>query len=403
MNTVNSQLEIADLIARYFREALTGQEKARLEAWINAADANRRLWKQLNDDALLREQIQAMPEISATGAAWEKLQPQLIFERPRPRMRQRVLKYAAIFTGILLGAGILMYLLNRDGMPTDERPAMAKKAAPQPIMPGRSKARLVLGNGHVIELKDNLEQSFTEADGTCVKSSASVLRYTGVNATNAPVYNILETPRGGEFSVVLPDSSIVWLNASSSLRFPTRFHGSTRRVELSGEAYFEIAKNKSKPFIVSINNVSVTVTGTKFNVKAYPDESYVNTTLVEGGVEMRAAGADNNKPVALRPGYQGVWQNRQITVRAAHLEEALAWKNGLFVFRSESLGSIMRKLSRWYDVDVTFPDAATTNLRFTGVIRKYESIQKVLDMLELTQRVEFTINKKNISVMKNKH
>lgn len=403
MNTVNSQLEIADLIARYFREPLTGQEKARLEAWINAADANRRLWEQLNDDARLREQIRAMPDISATGAAWEKLQPQLIFERPRPRMRQRMLKYAAILTGILLGAGILIYLPNRDDMPANERPAMAKKAAPQPIMPGSGKARLVLGNGQVIELKDNQEQSFTEADGTRVKSSASVLSYTSANATDAPVYNILETPRGGEFSVVLPDSSIVWLNASSSLRFPTGFHGSTRRVELSGEAFFEIAKNKSKPFIVSINNVSVTVTGTKFNVKAYPDESYVNTTLVEGGVEMRAAGADNNRPVALRPGYQGVWENRQITVREAYLEEALAWKNGLFVFRSESLGSIMRKLSRWYDVDVTFPDAATTDLRFTGVIRKYESIQKVLDMLELTQKVKFNINKKNISVMKNIH
>ncbi|HEY0609378.1 MAG TPA: FecR domain-containing protein, partial [Chitinophaga sp.] len=272
--------------------------------------------------------------------------------------------------------------------------------AAQPIIPGSSKARLILGDGKVVELKDKAEQTFTETDGTRVKSSAAVLSYSAAGTTDVPVYNTLEIPRGGEYRVVLPDSSVVWLNAASSLRFPTRFSGSTREVYLSGEAYFEIAKNKSKPFIVSINNISVTVTGTQFNVKGYPDENYVNTTLVEGGVELRSNDNPAAKPVLLRPGYQGVWENKKITVKEAYLEEALAWKNGLFVFRSEPIGSIMRKLSRWYDVEVQFQDTAVTDLRLTGTIRKYESIQKVLEMLALTQKVKFTIDDKNISVLK---
>lgn len=402
MNPVNEHLEIADLIAKYFRGQLSAEEQAALRGWINASADNQDLWEQLNNDELLREQVLSMPDAGRTGAAWNRLQPKLIAERPRPHIGLRIFMYAAAITGMLLSVGSLTYLLlHRPNAPA--LPAIAKvekTAAPQPISPGSSKARLVLGNGQVVVLKDNGEQAFTEADGTRVKSSAAVLSYSATDATAAPVYNTLEIPRGGEYRVVLPDSSVVWLNAASSLRFPTRFSGSTRNVYLSGEAYFEIAKNKSKPFIVSINNITVTVTGTQFNVKGYPDESYVNTTLVEGGVKLSTTDHPAAKPVLLRPGYQAVWENKQITVKEAYLEEALAWKNGFFVFRSEPIGSIMRKLSRWYDVEVQFPDAAATDVRFTGTIRKYESIQKVLEMLALTQKVKFKIDDKKISVLK---
>lgn len=399
MDPVNQHLEIAGLLARHFSGQLTEQEKIALQAWINADYDNLRLWKQLNDDAQLREQILSMPGTAATGVSSQRLQPQLKREQPRPHIVSRVFLYAAAITGMLLGIGSLTYLLmHRDKLSAPAPVAVVEKNLPQPISPGSSKARLVLGNGRVVELKDNKEQAFTEADGTHVKSSAAVLSYAGTGTADAPVYNTLETPRGGEFRVVLPDSSVVWLNAASSLRFPTRFSGSTRNVYLSGEAYFEIARNKSKPFIVSINNISVTVTGAQFNVKAYSDESYVNTTLVEGVVQLSVAGNAGSKPVTLRPGYQAVWENEKITVKEAYLEEALAWKKGLFVFRSEPIGSIMRKLSRWYDVEISVPDTALTELRFTGTIRKYESIQKVLDMLALTQKIKFTINDKSISV-----
>ncbi|HEY0611406.1 MAG TPA: FecR domain-containing protein, partial [Chitinophaga sp.] len=367
MDPVNEHLEIADLITKHFRGQLAEHEEAALEAWINASADNQRLWEQLNDDALLREELLAMPDASSTGAAWKRLQPKLIAERPRPHIGYRIFLYAAAITGMLLGVASLLYLmLHRPGDTAPAAIARVEQAAPQPIIPGSSKARLILGNGKIVALKDNGEQAFTEADGTRVKSSAAVLSYSAAGATKAAVYNTLETPRGGEYRVVLPDSSVVWLNAASSLRFPTRFSGSTRNVYLSGEAYFEIAKDKNKPFIVSINNISVTVTGTQFNVKGYPDESYVNTTLVEGGVELRRADDPAVKPVRLRPGYQGIWENKKITVKEAYLEEALAWKNGLFVFRSEPIGSIMRKLNRWYDVEVHFPDTSVTDLRFTG-------------------------------------
>jgi len=401
MDPVNEHLEIADLIAKHFRGQLAAHEAAALEAWINASAENKRLWEQLNDDTTLREQILAMPDAGSTDAAWNRLQPKLIAERPRPHIGHRIFLYAAAITGMLLGVWGLIYLmLHRPDTTAPAVIAKVEKPAPQPIIPGSSKARLILGNGKVVALKDKAGQAFTEEDGTRVTNSDAVLSYSAGDAANAPVFNTLEIPRGGEYRVVLPDSSVVWLNAASSLRFPTRFSGDKREVYLSGEAYFEIAKNKQKPFIVSINNISVTVTGTQFNVKGYPDENYVNTTLVEGGVELRTADNPAAKPVQLRPGYQGVWENKKITVKEAYLEEALAWKNGLFVFRSEPIGSIMRKLSRWYDVEAKYPDTSVTAIRFTGTIRKYESIQKVLEMLALTQKVKFTIDDKNISVLK---
>lgn len=401
MDPVNEHLEIADLIAKHFRGLLTEHEKVALTAWINAAPENQRLWEQLNDNELLREKILSMPDAGSTSAAWDRLQSKLQAGRPRPHIGYRIFLYTAAITGMLLGVASLIYLLlHRPDATAPPAVAKVETPAPQPITPGSSKARLVLASGMVVELKDNAEQAFAEEDGTHIKSSAAILSYSAAGTTDAPVYNTLETPRGGEYRVVLQDSSAVWLNAASSLRFPTRFSGDTRKVYLSGEAYFEIAKNRNKPFIVSINNMSVTVTGTQFNVKGYPDETYVNTTLVEGGVELRTTDNPAVKPVLLRPGFQGVWENKKITVKEAYLEEALAWKNGLFVFSSEPIGSIMRKLSRWYDVEVKFPDTAVTDLRFTGTIRKYESIQKVLEMLAWTQKVKFTVDEKHISVLK---
>lgn len=402
MDHVRSHLEIADLIARHFNGELAGEEKAVLEAWINASEANRLVWERLNNDAGLRQHLHNMPGPAATGAAWERLQPQLSQARPRGILYSLRRHAAAIVAGILLCSGIAAYLRQR----TNEAPVQAKIASVLPrheIVPGGSKARLILGNGRIVQLSDSLEQQITEKDGTQLKSRASTLTYSHENAIEKPVYNTLETPRGGEYKVVLPDGSVAWLNASSSLRFPTRFSGSRRTVVLTGEAYFEIAKNKRQPFIVTAGNISVTVTGTKFNVKAYPDEPYVSTTLEEGSVELTQTDIRDKRPVKLEPGYQGRYEHQQIMVQEAHLEEALAWKNGQFVFRSEPLGNIMRTLSRWYDVEVSFSDPAANGLRFTGSIRKYGSIQEVLAMLELTRKVNFTIHEKNISVISHTH
>ncbi|WP_298741455.1 FecR family protein [uncultured Chitinophaga sp.] len=401
MDPVNEHLEIADLIAKHFNGRQTAHEAAELEAWINAAADHQRLWEQLNDDAKLREQMLAMPDTGSTGDAWRRLQPRLVAERPRPHIAYRVFLYAAAIAGMLLGAGGLVYLmLHRPDNAAPAAVAEVNAPAATPDVHSRSKARLILGNGKVIALKNEEEQTFTEEDGTRITTSGTLLSYSPGSAAAAPVYNTLEIPRGGEYKVMLPDSSVVWMNAASSLRFLTRFNGNRREVDLSGEAYFEVAENKSKPFIVNINNISITVTGTQFNIKGYPDEPYINTTLVEGGVELRTTVHPGAKPVLLRPGYQAVWADSRMTVKEAYLEEALAWKNGLFVFRSEPVGSIMRKLSRWYDVEVKYPDTSLSNIRFTGTIRKYASIQQVLKMLALTQKVTFRMDDKRVTVLK---
>jgi transmembrane sensor len=400
MDDVRSHLEIADLIARHFNGQLSEKDKAVLEAWLKASEGNRRLWEQLHDDAGLRRQLQELPGAPVAAEAWERLQPQLQGAAPAKPVRvlYALRRYAAaIVIGILLCGGIFAYLRQRpERMP--EKTRIAVTPPPAEIRPGGSKARLILAGGRTVALSDSLEQQITEKDGTQLQSRASTLTYSNDHTNTEPVYNTLETPRGGEYKVVLPDGSVAWLNAASSLRFPTKFNGSLREVTLTGEAYFEIAKNKRQPFIVRTGSISVTVTGTKFNVKAYPDEPYVNTTLVEGGVELQQVHKHGDKPVKLLPGHEGRYQNRRIVVQEARLDEALAWKNGQFVFRSEALGSIMRTLSRWYDADVSFTDTSLANVRFTGSIRKYGSIREVLDMLELTRKVNFTIHEKNIAV-----
>jgi ferric-dicitrate binding protein FerR (iron transport regulator) len=219
-------------------------------------------------------------------------------------------------------------------------------------------------------------------------------------------YNTVITPRGGEYQLVLSDGTKVWLNAASSIRYPVCFNGKERRVAVVGEAYLEVAKDADHPFVVTTRQSNITVLGTSFNVKAYPDEPVDKTSLVEGLVmvgasstpspdsarsSVRPGSAAGPGDVLLRPGAQVVVDcRRSITLGAANLEEALAWKNGLFVFQSECLESISRKLSRWYNVDIVFNDNTLKNIRFTGRLRRYDDMTVLLNMISSTSRVTFT-------------
>jgi transmembrane sensor len=204
---------------------------------------------------------------------------------------------------------------------------------------------------------------------------------------------------------VLSDGTKVWLNAASSIRYPVCFSGKERRVAVVGEAYLEVAKDAAHPFIVTTRQSNITVLGTSFDVKAYPDEPADKTSLVEGlvkvslawapfpasaGSSVRPGSAAGSGDVLLRPGAQVVVEAGQgIRVGTANLEEALAWKNGLFVFQSECLESITRKLSRWYNVDIVFNDNTLKNIRFTGRLRRYDDMTVLLNMISSTSRVTF--------------
>ncbi len=240
---------------------------------------------------------------------------------------------------------------------------------------------------------DLIEQSgikITRAENGMIAYSAAKNSVTG--------YNSIETPKGGEFKIVLPDGSKVWLNASSSLRYPTSFLGSERKVELTGEAYFEVAKNVLKPFKVAGSDQVVEVLGTQFNISSYVDDAAVKTTLLEGSV--RVLSNKSSQVKMLKPGEQSniSYSANVFSVKQVDVEQAVAWKNGYFLFVDEDLKSIMRKFERWYDVDVEYKGNAD-DLRFGGIVSRSKSLSQALKIVEQTGNLKIKIEGRRVAIM----
>ena len=267
------------------------------------------------------------------------------------------------------------------------------------VAPGNNKAVLTLDDGSKIDLDDAKTGILASESNVDIKKTGDgKLEYTAsVQDAKIIKYNVLRTPMGGEYQLVLPDGSKVWLNSGSTLRFPTSFVGSERIVELKGEAYFDITKNSKMPFLVRTNNaMDIKVLGTQFNIMAYDDEKNINTTLIEGSVEvLKGLGK-----TMLKPGQEAVLNkgSGNIKVSIADLEQAIAWKNGYFIFSNENIESIMRKVSRWYNVDVIY-QGNLSNKDFVGTISRNKNVSELLKMLELTGAVHFSIDGRRITVM----
>lgn len=266
------------------------------------------------------------------------------------------------------------------------------------IAPGTDKATLTLADGSVILLDEAKSGNLAEQGNTAiVKVDSGQLAYKVKGAIKEISYNTLTTPRGGQFHLSLPDGSEVWLNAASSIRFPTAFEGKQRKVSITGEAYFEIKPNKSMPFVVEVNeHTSVEVLGTHFNINSYTDESSIKTTLVEGLVKIKSF----EKQELITPGQQvQLGENNNIhIIKNADIEEALAWKNGVFQFHAAGLPSVLRQLSRWYDVDIQYENDIPKR-EFEGEIQRDLSLLQVLKILE-KNKVNFEIKGKILIVKK---
>lgn len=402
MQHPDPDMEIARLIAGFLQGRLSAEEEAKLRAWVEEKEEHRRTWERLTNPAWLEKQLghwkQEFPD-----AGWEKLRESLA-GRPQPMktLVRKALRYAAIILPFVLFCGTMVWLIRVEKM---KRPITPPALTAKDIVPRGRVAQLVLGNGVIVALHDSLRESLTEKDGTKVSNGAGKLSYVPASRENGrTVYNTLQTPRGGEYQVRLPDGTEVWLNAASSLRFPTRFSGPNRDVSLTGEAYFEVVKDEEHPFVVSSGRMAIAVLGTKFNISAYSDDNSQRITLAEGRVKVSDAGEaqqELKKGILLEPGYEAVLAAKEnnIRVRRANVDAALAWKNGLFVFDAESLGSLMRKLSRWYDVNVVYENGVDTLFHFTGRIRRYEDIGGILHLLELTGKVHFLIEGRRLEVL----
>ncbi|UKJ08482.1 FecR family protein [Solitalea lacus] len=267
------------------------------------------------------------------------------------------------------------------------------------IKPGGNEATLTLQDGSTILLsKVDVGEIAQQSGIKVIKTAEGKLVYTVTDnkGSQAESYNTIETPRGGEYQINLPDGSKVWLNAASSLRFPTMFNGNERKVELAGEGYFEIAKDKAHPFKVITQKQQVEVLGTHFNINAYNDNGDTKTTLLEGSVKASLINSSDSR--MLKPGEQMIVNQEKISVVEVDTEEAIAWKNGYFMFNDESLETVMNKIARWYNVDIEYK-GNNINKKFGGSISRFKDVNDVLSMLELTGSVHFKIEGRRVIVM----
>lgn len=304
-------------------------------------------------------------------------------QRKALHRRLQIIGYAASVI-VLLSVGVIF----RTYIHEESKSTIV--AVPLPFNPGSMKALLILGDGKKIALNDSL--TIKEKDGTIIQNSETGgLAYEIGNPTDSSLqYNTLCVPRGGEYRLTLPDGTRVWVNSESELRFPTRFTESKREVFLKGEAYFEIAHNENQPFYVESQDIKVCATGTAFNVTAYKDEQDIKVTLVEGGVNIEKEEKIISK---LKPNEQFTQKSGEDKFRVITVDPRVgtAWKNGSFFFADESLESIIRKLSRWYNINIQCSKAELYQYKFSGEVRKYENAFKVLDMLKLTNEITYTI------------
>ena len=301
----------------------------------------------------------------------------------------------SVAASIIIAIGIGLTFIKYFDEPGKAKPMVAAVA----IEPGRDKATLILSDGHQVLLKDSGKDLISEnAYVTISKDRDNTLTYQSNNEAGAggkELFNTLITPRGGQYALVLADGTRVWLNADSKLVFPINFNGKERIVQLTGEAYFEVVKNKSKPFKVVTDQKTVEVLGTSFNVSAYNNESY-QTTLLSGLVKMRFG---VGSAIMLNPGNQAMLNSKQsFDVSAVNAEDAIAWKKGIFLFKNENIQTVMQKIARWYDVEVEYKGDVYRK-KLGGSVSRYEKLDELLKTIELTGKVQFKIQGRRVTVM----
>lgn len=321
-------------------------------------------------------------------------------ERKPPLRIVKISRKVAAAVAVLLISGAAYFFLLKDSESMETKQEMAQSQKEE-IKPGSNKAILTLANGQQIVL-DEAEQGVLAQQGNSdvVKEDSSLLSYksgTKAGSEREVTYNTIATPAGGTFKVILPDGSKVWLNAASSLRFPTAFTGKERAVEMTGEAYFEVAKNANKPFRVLAKEAEVKVLGTHFNVSAYEDDTEIKTTLEEGSVEVKYA--DILRKIV--PGQQASFNktDKKVTVGEVNVDQFLAWKNDLFYFDNTNIREIMKQVARWYDVEVEYEITDFSDKNYSGIVSRYSDVKELLKRMEMTETIGFDIHQHSIVVL----
>jgi len=383
---------IIDLIAAYHQKTISPEGLAELNDWL---DTNPDHSMEFANYLALLKETEAINHIDNINhdEAWEKISKSLSKTSVKTKTRRLHLwmPYAAA-VAIIFIVSTLILQLNRDINYSEDY------NFDQIAQVGSKKAVLTLANGEKVLLEEGKVKTIAERDGTEIdKDSENNLSYKK-NDLKSPkaIYNFIEVPRGGEYKLNLSDGTKVWLNSESSLKYPVQFAGNIRKVELTGEAYFDVSHDKTAPFIVKARDTEIKVLGTEFNISTYDDDEFIATTLVEGSVEVNCLGSK----AKLSPGFQSVIKRGDNHIEIIEVDTQLytSWVNGVFEFENHTLEQITQQLSRWYDVDFFFTEKQFRNLRFTGAIKRDKSIDFALEMMEKIAQVKFAIKDDKIII-----
>ena len=384
MTDFKHKQEIIILLAKAIQNELSELERQKLEIWLQEKKENSILYQQiLSPDFIYTKREQQ--KYFNSNTAYAKV-CSILKSHSRKRLLYRISTIAA---SLLLLCGIGLYFVLHFS------PSQTSDLAQKEIKPGNVKAELILAGGESIWLDGNSKDSIFNQPGAKVHNKGNRLNYQGIEEAEEIQYNLLKVPRGGEYSVVLQDSSVIHLNSASTLRYPVKFIGKERRVVLSGEGFFEIKKDEKHPFIVEVNGAEIEVLGTSFNVSSYEEEEKTEATLVEGSIRF----SNNGQQVILQPGEQGsLNKNGNLQKRKVDIYPYIAWKNGQFVFQKQTLEEVMRMISRWYNINFIFEEENIKHISFSGNIKKYNEFQNVINMLELTGGLDFRIEGRTIYI-----
>lgn len=387
--------EIRVLLLKHLRNELTPEEDNKLRRWIAESGDNRRLFEEISNEDSLQEMVKDYFEVRRRAAQRRRAAEVVIM----PTRRRTWIRYVAAAC-MLMGLSLVGYVWFKTDTKQVTQTETTEKPIQPAIPPGKDGAILTLGDGTQIILDSVANGKLAQQGKATIihKDGQISYRETGGQPEKV-VYNTTSTPRGRQYKLLLSDGTAIWLNAASSVTYPTGFAGNKREISVTGEVYIEVARNKSKPFIVHVTNtnVDVEVLGTRFAVNSYPDEPYVKTTLLEGSIRLAAQVQGKNTTILLKPGEQTRVSHENLEViKDADTEEATAFIHGFFSFRQSDIRAVMRQLEKWYDLQVTI-DPSVSKRTFAGEIERNLPLPTVLKILE-RNGFRFTVDGTRVQV-----
>lgn len=361
------------LLEKYKLGQCTEVELAILEKWYN--------------------DMEIFTEVSGPEMEKDLMEVRLLLPRHKTvKMSDRLRIMAAAAILFIVFAIGLLYTINKGNHAYNGNNQYGK----HDISPAKNTVTLTLSDGTILSLNGSKtglivhNESLSYNDGTKVQDAAE----------KKSLVSTITVPKGTNYEITLPDGSVINLNAESTLKFPTSFSRlATRRVELKGEGYFNVAKDRSHPFIVATRRQEVEVLGTQFNINSYEDENKIKTTLLEGSVKIQPVGLGKSTAVFLKPGQIGINANNKIDIKNADVELELAWKNGVFVFKGEKLENLMQEISRWYNIRVIYAEESSKNLTLEGVVSRSRNLSEILERMEATGSVSFKLDGRVLMVL----